>query len=259
MVRAERTRRALSRRELSDRAGVSERFLVQLEGGQGNISVARLSDVARALDTSAAALLTAATPDRASGAEDGAQPSGASRRVVVALLGLRGAGKTTIGARAASALGVPFVELDALVERAAGMSLRELFELHGAQYYRRVERDALARFLARGEPAVLATGGSLVTDHESFEALRRGAVTVWLKARPEDHWSRVVAQGDARPMAGRADAMDDLRRLLLARAPLYERADRVVDTSALGLERAVRAVVRVGTVLTGGSRGSAAR
>jgi XRE family aerobic/anaerobic benzoate catabolism transcriptional regulator len=224
-------------RELAARARVSERFLAQLEAGEGNISVVRLHDVARALGTSAAALLA----DEPEAAVETAGPAG---RLVVALLGLRGAGKTTLGRRAADALGVRFVELDALVERAAGMSLRELFELHGTQYYRRVERQALQQFLAAREPAVLATGGGIVTDHETYEILRRGALTVWLKARPEDHLARVVAQGDVRPMAERSDAMSDLRKLLLARAPLYERADVIVDTSALGIERSVRAIVR---------------
>jgi XRE family aerobic/anaerobic benzoate catabolism transcriptional regulator len=233
-VRARRTALGLTLRALAARARVSERFLAQLEGGAGNISVARLHDVARALDTSAAALLTGEAPDA-----DARTP-----RRVVALLGLRGAGKSTVGARAAAALGVPFVELDALVEQAEGMRLPELFELHGTAYYRRIERQALAAFLAAGEPAVLATGGGLVTDPESYETLRRGAITVWLKARPEEHLARVVAQGDLRPMANHDDAMSDLRKLLRARAPLYERADHIVDTSALGLERAVRAVVQ---------------
>lgn len=233
-VRARRSALGLTLRELGERAGVSERFMAQLECGKGNISVARLHDVARALGTTSSALLADAEPSRVG-----------NEKRVLALLGLRGAGKSAIGARAAEKLGVRFVELDALVEAAAGMSLRELFELHGTQYYRRVEREALAGFLASGEPAVLATGGGIVTDHETYEMLRRGTVTIWLKARPEDHWRRVIAQGDVRPMANRDDAMNDLRRLLLARAPLYERADHVVDTSALGLERAVRAVVRL--------------
>jgi XRE family aerobic/anaerobic benzoate catabolism transcriptional regulator len=234
-VRQKRTGLGLSLRELSARADVSERFLVQLEAGQGNISVARLHDVARALETRAADLLVDA-PVPASGVP--------SARHVIALLGLRGSGKSTIGARAAETLGVRFVELDSLVERAAGMRLRELFELHGTGYYRGVERAALSDFLTSGERAVLATGGGLVTDGDSYATLRHGAVTVWLRARPEDHWARVVAQGDARPMANRTDAMADLRKLLRERTPLYERADHIIDTSALGLERATRAVVK---------------
>ncbi len=234
-VRARRVALALTLQKLSQRARVSERFLAQLEAGDGNISVVRLHDVAVALETTAATLLTEA-PDQA-------------RRVAphrtLALLGLRGAGKSTIGRRAAQALGFPFVELDAQVEQRTGTSLRALFEMHGAQYFRDTERAALREVLARAEPVVLATSGGIVTDFESFERLRRDTLTVWLKASPEEHWERVVAQGDARPMANRSDAMDDLRQLLRARGPLYERAHHVVDTSALGLEGAVEAVVRL--------------
>jgi XRE family aerobic/anaerobic benzoate catabolism transcriptional regulator len=233
-VRARRTLLGFTLRELSARAAVSERFLVQLEAGEGNISVARLHDVAIALETTAAALLAAA-PE---------QSRAKGPRNTIALLGLRGAGKSTVGRRAAQALGMPFVELDAVVEQRAGTSLRELFELHGAQYFRETERAALREVLARGEPVVLATSGGIVTDHETYELLRRETITIWLKARPEDHWERVVAQGDARPMANRSDAMDDLRKLLRARGPLYERAQHVVDTSTIAVDRAVKAVVR---------------
>ncbi|MEI8255881.1 MAG: shikimate kinase [Deltaproteobacteria bacterium] len=234
-VRARRTALALTLRALSRRARVSERFLAQLEAGDGNISVVRLHDVAVALETTAATLLTEA-PDPA---------RGHAPRRTIALLGLRGAGKSTVGRRVAQALGFPFVELDAEVELRTGTTLRALFEMHGAQYFRDTERAALREVLARGEPVVLATSGGIVTDFESFERLRRETMTVWLKARPEEHWDRVVAQGDARPMANRSDAMDDLRQLLRARGPLYERAHHVVDTSALGLEAAVDSVMRL--------------
>lgn len=229
-VRARRTEQALTLAALSERAGVSERFLAQLEAGQGNISVARLCDVAQALGTTAAGLLEGADAP--------------ARRRVVALLGLRGAGKSTIGAQLAQRLDVPFVELDQLVERAAGLSLSEVFELQGESFYRRLERDTLRRFLsdARGG-AVLATGGSIVSDADSFELLRRSATTVWLKAKPEDHMVRVRAQGDERPMKNRDNAMAELRALLRGRAPLYAQADHVVDTSLLGVDGAVDALV----------------
>ena len=164
-MRACRLGRELTLHALSERAGVSERFLAQLEAGQGNISVARLCDVAHALGTSAARLLEGV-------GEGSAEPG------VVALLGLRGAGKSTIGPRLAQALSVPFVELDQLVERAAGMTLGEVFELQGEAFYRRLERETLRRVFADHPRAVIATGGSIVGDAESFDLLRRAATTV---------------------------------------------------------------------------------
>lgn len=228
-VRARRIARDLTLAELSRRARVSERFLVQLEAGQGNISVARLCDVADALATTPAELLGDVRP---------------SRPPFVALVGLRGAGKSTVGPALAAALGVEFVELDQLIERAAGLTLREVFELQGEAFYRDLQRDVLRELLARPEPAVVATGGSIVTDPEAFELLRRGAVTVWLKARPEDHMARVRAQGDERPMENRSNAMSELRALLRSRAPLYAQAEHVVDTSLLGVQGVVTALVR---------------
>lgn len=231
-VRQRRSERDLTIVALSVRAGVSQRFLAQLEAGLGNISVARLCDVAAALGTTASELLRAAEPGRA-------------QRSVVALVGLRGAGKSTIGSKLARKLGVAFVELDHLVEGAAGLSLGEVFALHGEAYYRRLEREALRRVLADEAPAVLATGGSIVSDPECFALLRSHTTTIWLKARPEEHMQRVRAQGDDRPTQGRDDAMAELRALLRARAPLYAQADHVVDTTALGTAGSVDAALRL--------------
>jgi XRE family aerobic/anaerobic benzoate catabolism transcriptional regulator len=161
----------------------------------------------------------------------------------VALIGLRGAGKSSVGAALARRWGVPLVELDALVAREAGMSLGTLFEIHGDAYFRKLEHDVLRAFLDRNEAAVLATGGSIVTAPETFELLRQRTITVWLKARPEDHWNRVVAQGDVRPMKNRANAMSELRALLRARKPLYARADHVVDTSSAALDETTNQVI----------------
>ncbi|WP_437280131.1 helix-turn-helix transcriptional regulator [Sorangium sp. So ce375] len=246
-LRQRRTELALTLRELAELAGVSERFLVLLESGRANVSVVRLDDIGRALGTSAAALLSAGelgeeAPPR--GRSVGGAGGGAGAPLV-ALLGLRGAGKTTIGGRAAARLGVPFLELDGLVVARAGMSLAALFEIHGNAYYRRLEREELARLEGARAHGIVATGGGLVTDPATFERLRRCAVTVWLRATPEDHWRRVVEQGDARPMANRADAMKELRALFQARRALYEQADFAVDTSALGLARSVDRVVKI--------------
>jgi XRE family aerobic/anaerobic benzoate catabolism transcriptional regulator len=227
-VRDRRGRRGLSRRELAERSSLSPRFLAQVESGGGNISVRRLEVLARALGTTAAALL--------------AEPRPEPVRPVIALLGLRGAGKTTIGRRLARRLRVPFVELDRRIEEASGLPLAEIFRLHGEGYYRRLEREELARILDEEGPIVLATGGGLVNSPESYALLRRRALTVWLRARPEDHWSRVVQQGDRRPMEARPQAMAELRRLLAAREPLYAQSAHTVDTSRKGIEGSVRSI-----------------
>jgi XRE family aerobic/anaerobic benzoate catabolism transcriptional regulator len=228
-VRARRERLGWSQRELAERAHLSVRFLAQLEHGQGNISLARFAAVADALGVELVDLLRAPGPELA-------------RARHVALLGLRGAGKSTIGARLARALGVPFVELDNLVAGAAGLGLTELFMLHGEAYYRRLTRRTLRRFLADAPPSVLATGGSIVHDREALRALQERTVTVWLRARPEDHWNRVIQQGDRRPMAGSPHAYAELCALLAAREPLYASAQVTVDTTAEGVDGAVRAI-----------------
>jgi XRE family aerobic/anaerobic benzoate catabolism transcriptional regulator len=235
-VRALRGERRLTLQQLARRARLSPRFLVQVEQGAANISVRKLAGLAAALDTTPAALL--AQPERPPRRTRAALP-------VVALLGLRGAGKSTIGRRLARRLRVPFVELDRRVEEAAGMSLGELFALHGEAYYRRLEREALERVLADGRPLVLATGGGLPASPETYGLLRGQALTVWLRAAPEDHWNRVVQQGDRRPMADHPEAMAELRRLLSSRQPLYAQAAATVDTSQLGVDGAVEAVVRL--------------
>jgi XRE family aerobic/anaerobic benzoate catabolism transcriptional regulator len=246
-VRARRLDLSLTLRELADRSEVSERFLVSLEGGRANVSVARLADIARALGTSASELLS----EEAAGA-----PTEGPKRPLVALLGLRGAGKTSIGEQAGMRLGVPFIELDGRIAERAGMSLAEIFELHGGEYYRRLEREELDRLLQAGAPGIVATGGGLVTDHAAFARLREASVTIWLKATAEDHWNRVVAQGDIRPMANRTDAMNELRGLLRARRALYEAADHVVDTSALGFSKSVDRVVKLAREAWRSNKGS---
>lgn len=233
-VRHRREALSLTQRQLAERSALSVRFLAQLERGEGNISLSRFAAVAAALGVTPAELL----------ADSHASP-GQAKKPIVALLGLRGAGKSSVGARLARRWGVPFVELDALIERAAGLSLAEIFELHGEAYYRRLERETLRRFLDDASGAVIATGGSIVNDRDTWRLLRERAVTVWLKARPEDHWNRVLQQGDQRPMAENPHAFAELRALLTAREPLYAGARHVVDTSRTDVEGVALAIAAI--------------
>jgi XRE family aerobic/anaerobic benzoate catabolism transcriptional regulator len=269
-VRALREHKKLTQRGLAEASGVSARFLAQLEAGEGNISLERFDAVARALATSPAALLGAERAPFSDGDAERARLRQAVDQVldrrstpelaevrkwlearfarraapVVALLGLRGAGKSTIGPRLARRLGLRFVELDAAIEEVAGLTLAEIFELHGEGYYRRLERETLMALLADGEGLVVATGGSIVNDKETYRLLRRRAVTVWLRARPEDHWNRVIQQGDQRPMAQHPHAMAELRALLAARERLYAEAEHIVDTSRIDVDAAVEKLAR---------------
>jgi XRE family aerobic/anaerobic benzoate catabolism transcriptional regulator len=220
-VRDLRLAKGWSLKELARRGSLSERFLIEVEGGAGNISVKRLASLARALGTSPSALLE--------------EPP----REVIALLGVRGAGKTTVGKKLAKRLHVPFLELDHRIEESSGLSLAEIFALHGEGYYRRLERETLEAILAEPRPLVLATGGGLVTSRETYTLLLRRATGVWLKARPEDHWNRVVQQGDRRPMAEHPEAMAELRRLVASREGLYKDAHHIIETSKLKTDEVV--------------------
>jgi XRE family aerobic/anaerobic benzoate catabolism transcriptional regulator len=245
-VRDERARRGLSLRELAARSRLSLRFLTEVESGRANISVVKLAALAQALETTPASLLSSAAAAQA--------PS------VIALLGLRGAGKSTIGRLLARRLRVPFVELDQRVEQVSGLPLAEIFRLHGETYYRRLEREALEEVLRSGARMVLATGGGIVTAPDTFLTLRRETVTVWLRARPEDHWKRVLRQGDRRPLEARPEAMAELRRLLAARESLYSQAAHVIDTSGRTALQAMRAVAeRLAAPVRGAARPAARR
>jgi len=213
-------------REVAERSGISSRFLSDLEAGKGNISVSRLADVARALDVPITSLM----------------PSEEEQKPIVSLVGLRGAGKSSVGKSLAKHLNVPFLELDHLIEKQANLSLAELFSLHGESYYKRLAYDILLKLLAPNKQMVIATGGSVVTDPETWQLLKRRTHTVWLRATPEDHWKRVLGQGDTRPMANRTSAMAELRSILTLRAPLYAEAAETIDTSSVRVAEAVRMI-----------------
>jgi XRE family transcriptional regulator, aerobic/anaerobic benzoate catabolism transcriptional regulator len=259
-VRNARARRGLSRKLLAADSGVSERYLAQLEAGQGNVSILLLRQIATALnlplaellaeDSGYAAELTLTTqflrqlPRQKLAAvrmqlvrDYGNARDERMKRI--ALIGLRGAGKSTLGAKLARALALPFVELDHEIEREAGTSLSEIFLLYGQAGYRRYERRCLEKVLEQSERAVIATGGSIVSEPGTYELLLSSCFTVWLKAAPEEHMARVVAQGDTRPMAGNDQAMEDLRRILDSRNMLYRQADVVVDTAGKSVEKSL--------------------
>jgi len=258
-IRSGRRARHLTLDAFAKLVGLSRRFMTELELGRANVSLQGLAKVARALDVTAAALvapehvaaagrdellrLVEMVPERAL---DDARV--ALEKLVaalppprrVALIGLRGAGKTTLGRAAAEHAGLRFVELDQMIEEQAGMPLSDLFTLHGETWYRQLEREALAKLAADARPLVVAAGGGIVMAADTFELLRRHFVTVWLKATPEDHWNRVVEQGDRRPMQNQPAAMARLREILSERAPLYGLAHHTLDTSTLGEGRSLQ-------------------
>lgn len=229
-VRAERTAHGLTMKQAAVRAGISLRFFAQLEAGRANIAIGRLAQVADALGVAITSLLSSAS--------SGVAP------LRLALIGLRGAGKSTIGRMAARELDAAFVELDEVVEKAAGLGLSEIFALHGESYYRRLEERGLQKILAGDKPVVLALSGGIVGNRETFALVKDRCTTVWLKARPDDHMKRVLMQGDRRPIANRVDAMSEMRSILAAREPLYAQADITIDTSRRTPERAVEQLVR---------------
>jgi XRE family aerobic/anaerobic benzoate catabolism transcriptional regulator len=261
-IREARARRGMTRKILARDSAVSERYLAQLEAGHGNISIALLRQIAHAMGLPLADLVREepdrpveltlliqtlsrlAAKDLAVARKLLAETFGAAveseRRHRIALIGLRGAGKSTLGARLAKAIGVPFVELDREIERESGTSLSEIFDLYGQAAYRRYERRALEGVIERHDRAVIATGGSIVSEPATFDLLLAACFTVWLTAAPEEHMSRVVAQGDYRPMAENDEAMEDLRRILAGRNALYAKADATVDTAGKTVEQSFR-------------------
>jgi XRE family aerobic/anaerobic benzoate catabolism transcriptional regulator len=252
-LRAARSRRAMTLAQVARKSALSARFLANVELGRANISVVRLHQVARALDFPIENLITEGQPVSPP-FEQSAQflkklppaqlrdahklllekfggGNSASRRFRIALIGLRGAGKSTLGSLLAQVLRVPFIELDKQVERDSGVTLTIIFDLYGPSGYRRMERQAFESILAKYPRFVLATGGSIVSDPATYNRLLSECFTVWLRAKPEEHMARVLAQGDRRPMAHNRQAMRDLRRILWSREALYRQADGVLETT----------------------------
>jgi XRE family aerobic/anaerobic benzoate catabolism transcriptional regulator len=252
-VRTMRARRGMARKVLAQHASVSERYLAQLESGQGNCSIVLLRRIARALgqpiedmvddrpDRPVEAMLIAQLLERLppSALQEAremlqrrfAAPSGEHKRRRVALIGLRGGGKSTLGRLLASECRVPFIELDREVERLSGATLSEIFEMFGQERFRRTEREALEKVLEQHEQFVLATSGSIVTEPATFERLLSSCFTVWVRAEPDEHMRRVIAQGDLRPIGEGTRAMADLVAILKSREPLYANADATIVTT----------------------------
>jgi XRE family aerobic/anaerobic benzoate catabolism transcriptional regulator len=272
-VRRHRAKRGMTRRQLAAASATSERYLAQIESGAGNPSVSVLRAIAQALDLPATALLP----------EQGARPAelgaildllaqvpekelpalvqeiearvalraGADRAQRIALVGLRGAGKSTLGRMLAQHLGWPFIELDRRVEEDYGASIPDLIEMAGTATFRRQERSALERVTAENDAAIITTAGGIVSNPETYALLLRHAHTIWIKARPEEHMSRVMAQGDFRPMAQNRQAMADLVAILEARRADYARAQAEVDTSGEAVEQSFAKLLRIVAPLHG--------
>ena len=266
-VRMLRNQRGMSRKALAKQAKVSERYLAQMEAGLGNCSIVLLRRIARAIGLPVTQLV-----------HDGPEPpldlvllnqflerlppemlvearklvtkhfSAASEdrhRQRIALIGLRGGGKSTLGALLAARLGVPFIELDREIERRSGASLSEIFEMFGQETFRRAEREALDEVLRQHRHFVIATSGSIVTEPGTLERLLSSCFTVWVRAEPQDHMKRVMAQGDMRPMAHSARAMEDLISILKSREPLYAKAEAALDTTGKTPEQNLNELLRL--------------
>lgn len=261
-----RARRGLTRKALAQLAGVSERHVANVESGVGNASIQFLRQLCVVLNCSLAEMTgdeTASSPDwlmirellrgrsdealaearAALAALFDAPASETSRRQRIALIGLRGAGKSTLGQRLARHFSVPFIELSAQIEQLAGCGIAEIHALYGQTAYRRYEQRALEEVIRHHARAVIATPGGIVSEPATFNMLLSHCYTVWLKASPEEHMNRVLAQGDRRPMSGNREAMEDLKRILESRAQFYSKADKTLDTSDMAVERTFERLV----------------
>jgi XRE family aerobic/anaerobic benzoate catabolism transcriptional regulator len=267
-VRTLRNQRGMTRKALAQHAKVSERYLAQLEAGLGNCSIVLLRRIARAIGLPVTQLvhdgaeppldlvlltqfLERLAPDmlveaRKLVTEHFSSPSEDRRRI--ALIGLRGGGKSTLGRLLAERLDVPFIELDREIERRSGANLSEIFDMFGQETFRRAEREALDDVLRRHPHFVIATSGSIVTEPGTLELLLASCFTVWVRAEPEEHMKRVMAQGDMRPMANNARAMEDLVSILKSREPLYAKAEAVLATTGKTPEQNLAELLRVSAV-----------
>src|SRR5579863_8651977 len=264
-VRTMRALRGMSRKVLAKVSGISERYIAQLESGKGNVSIVLLRRVSNAMGAHLEDLipvvepspdwpiirdlLRKATPNQVAQARDvlsGQSGASAPRRpsfAGIALIGLRGAGKSTLGKMLAKKIGWSFVELNKEIERENGLSVAEIIALYGQEGFRRLEQAALTQLLARQELTVLATGGGIVSEPVTFDLILSSFYTIWLKAEPEEHMARVRKQGDLRPMADDRSAMAELRNILTSREPLYARASAVVDTAGLSVDAAAARLI----------------
>ncbi len=258
-VKSFRALRGMSRRILAESSAVSERYLAELESGKGNISILRLRQIANAMGVPIEDLVTEPVGSaeyayllqylhdadrtelvrlrRELAQRQPVRPS------LIALIGLRGAGKSTIGVALAEQLNWPFTELVRKIEQHAGMKVNEIFSLGGQSTYRRFERQCLEDSIESASQSIIAVGGSLVSESSSYERLLSSCATIWLRASPEDHMNRVIAQGDNRPMAGNSRAMEDLKRILSERESLYKRADYIVETSGASVVDTVNEIM----------------
>jgi XRE family aerobic/anaerobic benzoate catabolism transcriptional regulator len=268
-VRTMRGLRGMSRKVLARTSGISERYIAQLESGKGNVSIVLLRRVSTAMgahieDLIPAAEITSdsdwpvirdlvrqATPNQIAHAKDILAGRGGAQRpktfAGIALIGLRGAGKSTLGRLLAKKIGWRFVELNKEIEQHNGLSVAEIIALYGQEGFRRLEQSALAQLLASKEPVVLATGGGIVSEPLTFDLILSSFYTIWIKADPEEHMARVRKQGDLRPMADDRSAMQELRTILLSREPLYARAPACVDTAGLKVDDAAARLLDVVT------------
>ena len=262
-IRDLRVRRGMTRAILARDSGVSLRYLAQLESGEGNISILRLRQVAQAMAiplediirvepeqapelTLLGQFLSRLSPAQLTEARtllrNAFENKNRSKRI--ALIGLRGAGKSSLGKMLAARLHIPFIELAEVIERVAGANMSEVFSLYGQAAYRRYERRALGWVVENHDTFVLSTGGSISTEPATFSELLTSCYTVWLKASPAEHMARVVAQGDRRPMGDNREAMQDLERILIGRELMYRKADATVDTSGLEIEQSLIELTR---------------